>query len=72
MIKLVSFFVCNVQLIPHPLRLPSFELRVEVAFVLRDVFWFCVRVSVAVVFGAVFADYGIVFPFLVFLAYATL
>jgi hypothetical protein len=44
---------------------PSFVLGVEVAFVVGDVLWRCVRVSIAAVFGAVFAAHRIAFPFLV-------
>jgi len=61
MIKFVPIFVCDFQLFAHPFFPPSFELRVEVAFVVGDVRWCCVYVSIAAVFGAVFAAAGLRF-----------
>jgi hypothetical protein len=67
MLKFVPIFVCNFQHIVHPLWPSSFVLGVEVAFVGGDVLWCCVRVTIAAVFGAVFAACEIAFPFLIFL-----
>ena len=72
MIKFCPIFVGDVQLITHPFWPQSFEFGVEVAFVVRDVLWLCVRVSVAVVFGTVFAAGEIALPFLVCLPSAAL
>ena len=47
-------------------------LGVEVAFVVWDVLWRCVRVTIAAVFGAVFAACEISFPFLIILSVAAL
>ena len=70
MLKFVSILVCYFQLTALLLRPPSFELGVEVAFVVGDVLWRCLRITIAVVFGAVFAASGIAFLFLIFLSTA--
>ena len=72
MLKFVPLFVLNFQLVAYPLRHPFFVLGVEVAFVVWDVLWCCVRVTIAAVFGAVFAACGISFSFLIFLSVASL
>ena len=72
MLEFVPFFVLNFQLVAYPLWPPSFVLGVEVAFVVWDVLWCCVRVTIAAVFGTVFAACGIWFPFLIFLSVAAL
>ena len=72
MLKLVPLLVLNFQFVPYPLRPPSFVIGVEVAFVVCDVLWRCVHVTIAAVFGAMFAASGILFPFLIFLSVAAL
>jgi len=72
MLEFVPLFVLNFQLVAYPLRPPSFVLGVEVAFVVWDVLWRCVRVTIAAVFGAVFAACGISFSFLFFISIASL
>jgi hypothetical protein len=72
MLKFVPLLVLNFQLVAYPLRPPTFVLGVEVAYVVWDVLWHCVRVTIAAVFGAVFAACGISFPFLIFLSVAAL
>ncbi len=65
MLELVLLLILDFQLVAYPLRPPTFVLGVEVAFVVWDVLWCCVRETVASVFGAVFAACGISFPFLI-------
>jgi hypothetical protein len=65
MIKFVPILGCDFQLFAHPSWLPFFVLGVEVAFVVGDVLWHCMHVSIAAVFGAVFAAHEIVLAFLV-------
>ena len=67
MLEFVQLLVLNLQFVAYPLRPPAFVLGVEVAFVVCDVLWRCVRVTIAAVFGAVFASSGILFLFLFFL-----
>ena len=70
MLEFVPILVCYFQLIAHPLRPPSFELGVEVAFVVGDVLWRCLHITIAVVFGALFTASGLAFLFLIFLSTA--
>ena len=67
MLEFVPLLVLNFQLVAYPLWPPTFVLGVEVAFVVWDVLWRCVRVTIAALFGAVFASSGILFLFLFFL-----
>ena len=71
-LKFVPLLVLNFQLVAYPLWPSSFVLGVEVAFVVWDVLWRCMRVTIAAVFGAVFAACGISFPFLILLPAAAL
>ncbi len=71
-LEFVPLLVLNFQLVAYPLWPPSFVLGVEVAFVVWDVLWRCVRVTISAVFGTVFASCGISFPFLIFLSVAAL
>ena len=67
MVKFVPIFVRDFQLFAHPPWSswpPYFVLGIEVPFVVGDVLWRCVRVSIAAVFGTVFAARGIAFSFL--------
>ena len=72
MLEFVPLLVLNFQFVAYPLRPPAFVLGIEVAFVVCDVLWRCVCVTIATVFGAVFAAGGISFPFLIFLSVAAL
>ena len=72
MLEFVPLLVLNFQLVAYPIRPPTFVLGVEVAFVVWDVLWRCVRVTIAAVFGTVFAACGMLFPFLIFLSIAAL
>jgi hypothetical protein len=72
MLEFVPLLVLNFQLVAYPLWPPTFVLGVEVAFVVWDVLWRCVRVTIAAVFCAEFAACGILFPFLIFLSVAAL
>jgi hypothetical protein len=72
MLEFVPLLVLNFQLVAYPLWPPTFVLGVEVAFVVWDVLWRCVRVTIAAVFGAVFAACEISFPFLITLSVAAL
>ena len=72
MLKFVPLLVLNFQLVAYPLWPPTFVHGVEVAFVVWDVLWHCVRVTIAAMFGAVFAACGVSFPFLIFLSIAAL
>ena len=72
MFEFVPLLVLNFQLVGYPLRPPTFVLGVEVECVVCDVIWCCVRVTIATMFGVVFAACGISFPFLIFLSIAVL
>jgi len=72
MFEFVPLLVLNFQLVAYPLWPSAFVLGVKVAFVVWDVLWRCVRVTIAAVFGVVFAACGISFPFLIFLSVAVL
>jgi len=74
MLEFEPLLVLDFQLVPYPLWLwpPTFVLGVEVAFVVWDFLRHCVRITIASVFGAVFAACGILFPFLIFFSVAAL
>ncbi len=72
MLEFIPLLVLDFHLVTYPLRPPTLVLGVEVAFVMWNVRWRCVRITIAAVFGAVFAACGILFPFLIILSVAAL
>jgi hypothetical protein len=72
MLEFIPLLVLDFHLVAYPLWPPTFVLGVEVAFVVCDVLWCCMRETIAAVFGAVFAACGISFPLLIFRTVAAL
>ena len=72
MLEFAPLLVLYLQFVPYSLRPPAFVLGAEVAFCVFYVLWHCMCVTIAAVFGAVFATGEITFLFLFFLFVAAL